>query len=1074
MNRRMKKIFAVFSAAALAAEFSIPFASTAAERERTGKILHSKTLFGTIGEPGFDNILGHEVDEVIPAIQYAPLDKYVDIYGDEGELPAKFDMRKEGTISAVRNQGEYGSCWTHSSAASAESSVIGSEPSVDLSEFHTAYFSYYGEDRIDTGLTDPEEIIDYGGTPQIVINLWSQWAGPIYEEKMPYGDTDVFNDKSKLNKLKYDSDYHLENAYVMNYEKDKSNFAELNDAVKQFIYNGQAVDVSFYSDITLNYHSSYKTSNTNRPSRFCNHAVTIAGWDDTFPASKFKNSPAGNGAWLCKNSWGDNFDDHGYFWISYYDNSLTDFAVYQLGDKNNYKYNHQHDTYVPAISISPFDNEDENGAVYMANIFTAENDEQIKAVSTYFNEIGTKYEATVYTDLKDPKDPSSGTAAASASGASTIPGYVTIKLDNYAHVKKGEKFSVVIKMENEQTPCLIPTESAVYIKDIDNYKIIDIGSYSKSYIIDKYTNEGESFYSADSSNWYDVKDEVYEYTDEEKADYLESIRKQLYEDLDAELDVDMIKNADELYAYYEDLFTKGTLNTKLGNISIKAFGDPEGYVDFSHISGQVPLDEKVTLSAEDNDKIIFSENDSDYVKYTEPIVIDKEKKISANAGGVEFNERNYRPAKAEFNDLYYKGGAFGDFGKAKRISESEYLIETDMYTKSFKFFPVTNADVTLDGVSINAYDLTDYITPEYGETVYNFTLKKENYLDNEVKVIVRKSPVEISLEYETLEYTGAMSVHTKDGREIEDGEYVGDLAGETLIAEVDGKEVECQVPERHDVSGLNIDFMSETLGYIPNETAELLEYSTSDSENETKYDPATARLIEGSWINSGMAMNKAFKVIPGEILTLKAKAGNGKFASKTERYEIPDAPEAPTEAPKYHSEDGKLVFDSFEYEFVKDDEIAESEIERLMNYYQEDMGYDSADEFYKKMSERCGTDSYKLILNYCSGTWDTLAFNPDCPVYGEKFTVRKAAKDTSFASKCIETVIYEKGDLNKDGSVDGTDAGIALRHYALVGGGEEGCIPKEDYYLGDMNESGDIDGSDASEILAIYVMRGIG
>ncbi|MBQ3947933.1 MAG: hypothetical protein II656_05370, partial [Ruminococcus sp.] len=327
---------------------------------------------------------------------------------------------------------------------------------------------------------------------------------------------------------------------------------------------------------------------------------------------------------------------------------------------------------------------------------------------------------------------------------------------------------------------------------------------------------------------------------------------------------------------------------------------------------------------------------------------------------------------------------------------------------------------------------------------------------------------------ETLEYFDASSVHTKDGKEIVDGAQIGDLAGETLIAEVDGKEIECQVPERHDVSGLNIDFMSETLGYIPNDTAELLDYDVLDENSKNFTMPAGNRLIEGSWINSGMAMNKAFKIIPGETIIMSVEAGNGKFKSKPVIYQIPEAPEAPTEIPKYHSEDGKLVFDSFEYEFVKDDEIAENEIERLMNYYQENMGYDSADEFYKKMSERCGTDSYKLILNYCSGTWDTLAFNPDCPVYGEKFTVRKAATDTSFASKCIETVIYEKGDLNKDGSVDGTDAGIALRHYALVGGGEEGCIPKEDYYLGDMNESGDIDGSDASEILAIYAMRGIG
>ena len=42
-----------------------------------------------------------------------------------------------------------------------------------------------------------------------------------------------------------------------------------------------------------------------------NHLVAVVGWDDSFPASNFSTTPAGNGAWLVKNSWGTGWGDGG-------------------------------------------------------------------------------------------------------------------------------------------------------------------------------------------------------------------------------------------------------------------------------------------------------------------------------------------------------------------------------------------------------------------------------------------------------------------------------------------------------------------------------------------------------------------------------------------------------------------------------------------------------------------------------------------------------------------------------------------------------------------------------------------
>ena len=64
------------------------------------------------------------------------------------------------------------------------------------------------------------------------------------------------------------------------------------------------------------------------------------------------------------------------------------------------------------------------------------------------------------------------------------------------------------------------------------------------------------------------------------------------------------------------------------------------------------------------------------------------------------------------------------------------------------------------------------------------------------------------------------------------------------------------------------------------------------------------------------------------------------------------------------------------------------------------------------------------------------------------------------------------GDVNGDGSVDGTDAGMVLREYAVLP--EDRTFTEAQIKAGDINNDGSIDASDAGDILRYFAEKGAG
>ena len=1039
---------------ALITAFSVPSVYSAEYETLVSAVDEEENNF-SLSFPEFSYIIGQNDGKPIPVadgVEYHG--SGMSRYRTATAMPSSFDMREHGTISSVKDQGRYGTCWTHSSASSAESSVIGAEPSVNLSELHTAYYSYYGDDELSISVKSLKEHLDYGGSTEIVTNLWSQWIGPVYESRLPYDNTSFFENSDEIDNMRYTSDYHLENAYLFDFNNDRSNVNDINNLIKQFIYNGNSVDVSFYHG-TYSYNSYNNCINSNRKPRYANHAVTIAGWDDNYPAENFTVQPENNGAWLVKNSWGYTFGDDGYMWISYEDKSLNQFAVYELADKNNYSVNYHHDTFVPSQLICA-DRNQENNFSYMANIFTADSDMQIDAVSTYFQNAGTDYEITIYAGLSDETDPTSAKPSAVTSGHDTLTGYRTIELSESIPVKAGEKFGVVVKLANEENPFIIPVESSLFIKDSKTGEITDINRYSTAEQIEKYTGKNESFYSVDGKNWADIYGETQGYTDEEKAIMLEMLKYEIYDGI-PEDDTDTLKEADELYAGYEELFATGDLFITVGNISLKAFGSPASSVKFSHTSGIVPLDEAVTLSGAGD--IFVSINDSEYVPYTEPIEITENTKISAYTDPMVITEREYKPAKADFNTLRYRAFDSG-YGSAKKIADGEYIIELKTQDTAVQLYPETPAKILMNGKEINTYEYTSKMEIPYGETDITFELEQEDRISDTINLKILKDPVSFNLEKETISFQSGFTVTAEDGTEFKYGDSISDYAGQTVTAvNKNTSEVyTCTVPERAVLPELETDYYFETLGFIPNEMAELLEYSVAENPTENDYVSAESRLVDGTWINSGMVMNKAFKVIPNEKITLRISAGNKMFASKPITFEIPSSVSAPEEMPEFTEKGGKYYLSGYDYEIALENDTD-------ISVLAEKWGYPDSESYLSVMAKRYGIDDIEKLKKIVGSEWGTDYALEN----GQTVAVRHASTDNDFASECkFITVGNQKGDVNGDGFVNAVDASLVSIHYASLSTDGNGTIDEDKLECADYNGDGKIDAVDASEISIYY------
>lgn len=402
-------------------------------------------------------------------------------------LPAQYDLRSQQLVTPIKDQGYSGCCWAFSAIKAIESNGLKTglltPQTADFSENHLAWFSYSISDDpndplrgdgiqitgtdIGGDLPNPFSVskgstltypYDNGGSAPLANFTLARWSGLELEANAPFSAASpqsiekMANEMLNKNNSRYSSYAHLQQAlsfdeYLVGDQLYITNMNSIIPQMKQAVMDYGAMSIALYFNKKYVHKSSngtsyYQTDYSGKDAvKNANHCITVVGWDDNFSRNNFSSRPAGDGAWLVANSYGTEFGEDGYFWLSYYDPSICDCYSFLAEPASNYQSIYQYDGF--GWNNANFS---KKGNIRSANIFTADADapQEIRAVSFYTLTDNQPYKIQIYRGVKG--SPTNGVLVKDSvlSGVMEHNGYHTVSLTVPVNVNAGEKFSVVI------------------------------------------------------------------------------------------------------------------------------------------------------------------------------------------------------------------------------------------------------------------------------------------------------------------------------------------------------------------------------------------------------------------------------------------------------------------------------------------------------------------------------------------------------------------------------------------------------------------------------------------------------
>lgn len=440
------------------------------------------------------------------------------------KMPEKYDLRND-IILNVKNQKSTNTCWAFTTTSIFESNIAKTQKkSLEFSPRHIEYAtSKTFLDGINKKGYNRE--IESGGNVYLGFNYATAGNGPVLEEDMPFEEntnkiklSDIDNKKmtTKLEEyrifpsiekeinsteIKYSNGIAEDNNENIYTEEDVKNIRTL---IKNHIMKYGAVSAYTYMEDSTKYFNINKIQNQqsdnlsyycNDNSKVANHAITIVGWDDNFSIENFddKCKPKNKGAYLVLNSYGKDFGENGYFYVSY-DDVLIENQVLGIVKTNNvdydniYQYDELGQSYEAVLRND--DTEEVLTSVYAANVYNRNN--EIEGKKEILNEVGVSVADTANVEIyANVENDDKTNIEKIASPGILETGYYTIKLPTPIEIK-GDKFIVCVKYTNQEGVA-IPMECNLKENEGETgYWDMATGK------------EGQSYLSADKNLWSDL------------------------------------------------------------------------------------------------------------------------------------------------------------------------------------------------------------------------------------------------------------------------------------------------------------------------------------------------------------------------------------------------------------------------------------------------------------------------------------------------------------------------------------------------------------------------------------------
>ena len=381
---------------------------------------------------------------------------------EEIALPRSYDARLDGRAPKSGDQGSLGTCWAFASLKALESSLLPEYPmefSVDHMTMHNSF--ELGQDA--------------GGEYTMSMAYLLAWQGPVREEDDPYGD-DISPDGLR-------PCLHVQEIRILP-EKDY-------EAIKRAVYTMGGVQSSLYTEIRNDgeetpYYQRDKNAYCYPEKQKPNHDSVIIGWDDDYPKENFGGEASEDGAFLCLNSWGEDFGDQGYFYVSYSDANIgvnnISYTGISFPKEGETIYQSDLCGWLGQVGYG-------EETAWFANAYTAKGIERLSGAGFYATMAQSSYEVYVSRHLENNGKNGLNDRQKVVQGSLEEAGFYSVLPDREIVFDEGEKFAIIVKITtpNAEHPVAVEYDAG------DGLARIDL-------------TDGEGYLSYDGEQWERVEE----------------------------------------------------------------------------------------------------------------------------------------------------------------------------------------------------------------------------------------------------------------------------------------------------------------------------------------------------------------------------------------------------------------------------------------------------------------------------------------------------------------------------------------------------------------------------------------